>query len=359
MPDRRHHGRGNVNGTDVLAARADRLTTWFAAEVVGFAAPFSAIELVSGGRSNLTFALTDQAGQRYVLRRPPLGEHAATAHDVLREGLIAARLAGSGVPVAPVVGRCEDSDVIGSPFFVMRFVDAAVLAHPDHARQAFPGGIPGTAIARSMVDALVQIHSVDLTAVGLGSLVRPSSYVERQLKRLGASLDRLDDAPPALALDVRDLLVANAPPAGTGGGLLHGDYKLGNVMLDGAGRVLAVLDWELASFGEPLADLGWLVASWAEPSDPQWIVQPATVADGFPRRADVAELYAGASGRDVDRLDYYVALAFWRWSCINLGTRQRVRRAELAGQVIDVEAIERQIGWQLARAAALLRSGQS
>ena len=348
-----------MNGPHVLGARVEQLTGWFAAEVDGFAAPFTAIELVSGGRSNLTFALTDQAGQRYVLRRPPLGEHAATAHDVLREGLIAARLAGSGVPVAPVVGRCENSDVIGAPFFVMRFVDAAVLAHPDHARQTFPAGVPGMAIARSVVDALVRIHSVDLVTVGLGSLARPLSYVDRQLKRLGTSLERLDDASPALALHVRDLLVANAPPTGNGAGLLHGDYKLGNLMLDGAGRVLAVLDWELASFGEPMADLGWLVASWAEPSDPQWIVQPATVADGFPRRTAIAELYAGATGRDVDRLDYYVALAFWRWSCINLGVRQRVRRAELAGQVIDVEAIEWQIDWQLAHAETLLRSGQS
>jgi aminoglycoside phosphotransferase (APT) family kinase protein len=348
-----------MNGTEVLGARAAELTTWFETEVDGFAAPLTAIELISGGRSNLTFSLTDQAGQRYVLRRPPLGEHAATAHDVLREGLIAARLAASGVPVAPVVGRCEDSGVIGAPFFVMRFVDAAVLAHPDHAGRAFPDGVPGTAIARSVVDALVQIHAVDLAAVGLESLARPMSYVDRQLKRLGASLERLEDAPPPLALTVRDLLVADAPPTGDGGGLLHGDFKLGNLMLDRAGKVLAVLDWELASYGEPLADLGWLVASWAEPSDPQWIVQPATVAEGFPPRADIAELYADATGRAVGRLDYYVALAFWRWSCINLGIRQRVRRAELAGQVIDVEAIERQIGWQLARAEALLRSGPS
>ena len=324
-------------------------TTLAVAERVPGLRPPLDIVPIQGGRSNLTLLLRDAGGDRYVLRRPPLGAQPGTAHDVLREGRIVAALAGTGVPVAPVVGSDGTDDVVGAPFFVMRYVDAAVLSTPDDAHAA---GIPGDRLATALAGTLAELHTVDLDAVGLGGLRRPGGYPARQLRRLSRGLDHDARARFPMLEPVRDRLAAAVPPQAADR-LVHGDYKLGNVMVDPGGAVRAVLDWELTSVGDPLADVGWLVASWAEPGDGPWLVPPATLAGGFPGRAELAAAYAEAAGRDLADLDYYVALAYWRWSCINAGTRRRYLAGTTPGE-LDLAALDAQVGWQLDRAYELL-----
>jgi aminoglycoside phosphotransferase (APT) family kinase protein len=333
----------------VLEPYLSALAAWLAPRVGPVGLSLRA-ELVSGGRSNLTFALTDGRGQRYVLRRPPAGEHAASAHDVLREAFILAHLAGSRVPVPAVLGECPDPDVIGAPFFVMDFVDGVVLAD---AAAVGRHDLDRRRVAAGMIDALVAIHAVDLDAAGLGRLRRGGSYAARQLKRLRNGLHDDSVMRFPLLVDVHERLV-RVMPAQSGDSLLHGDFKLGNVIVGRESELRAVLDWELGSVGEPVADVGWLLASWADSADGRWLAPPATMAGGFPSRADMAKRYSAASGLDLADLDYYVALALWRWSCINAATRRRVVLGTGSGTPVDIGALDAQIAWQLARALDLL-----
>jgi aminoglycoside phosphotransferase (APT) family kinase protein len=337
-----------AQGTGAVDAAA--LGGWLAEHAPGYAGPLT-IDLLAGGRSNLTYRLEDAAGNRYALRRPPLGDLVGSAHDVGREYLIVSSLGATDVPVAPVVGSCPDPGVIGAPFFVMRFVDGHALSTPESADVLSPAA--RVRAGQQLAELLTRLHAVDLEATGLAQLHRPGSFVERQLRRLMRQQDDAMLADFPLLREVHDALAA-AVPAETGTGLLHGDFKIGNMLLADDGTINAVLDWELASVGDPLADVGWLVASWADDSDGTWLVPPPTTAPGFCSRDELKELYAAASGRDVRLVDYYVAFAFWRWSCINTGTRRRYLAGAMPGRTLDVGALEAQVAWQLERAAQLL-----
>jgi aminoglycoside phosphotransferase (APT) family kinase protein len=352
------------NGEDDVEAarRADAVSRlaglgdWLAATVDGFAGPVTDVRKLATGRSNLTYVLTGGDGTRYVLRRPPEGVGSSgRGHDVLREARVIDGLGPTGLPVPRVLATCHDAELIGAPFFVMDFVDGAVLTRPTDADSTGLTSDRSRAerATKALVGTLGDIHAVDLTAVGLDDLRRPGTYVERQLRRLGASVAGLPDSPgrdDLLAL--QEPLRAAAPPEQQVA-LLHGDYKLGNLMLDPASlSVAAVLDWELCSTGDPLADVGWLIASWAQPEDGRWLVPPATAAGGFPSRDDLAGWLADPT-RPARDLDYYVAFAFWRWSAINLGTRRRAMQGTTGGEV-DVDALDAQVAWQLSAAAQRL-----
>jgi aminoglycoside phosphotransferase (APT) family kinase protein len=340
-------------------ATIDRLGTWLSEQspqLPRFQGPIVSTSLISGGRSNLTSELVDSAGQRFILRRPPGGGHQGNAHDMLREARTIAAVSKAGVAAPEVIAQTDDSSVIGVPFFVMSFVDGHVLATADAARTLGIAWHPSRArrVAQSLAGALAAIHALDIDAAGLSDMRRRGSYVERQLRRFTGSVSRLP------ASEERDRQVklgetlSAAAPAEQSVGLLHGDYKLGNVIVRADGSVAAVLDWELASTGDPAADVGWLVASWAQPGDGRWLVPPATVAGGFPSRDEIAGMYAeaaGLPGSSVQHLDFYVAFAYWRWSAINLGTRQRNRDGTGSGSPIDLDALNDQIHWQLDRVA--------
>lgn len=355
---------GTTKGPTALTpAAVERLGSWLAEQSSHFRGPITSTALISGGRSNITTELVDASGARFVLRRPPDGAHLDNAHDMLREARTISAVTRAGVAAPEVIAQSDATSVIGVPFFVMRFVEGSVLATPEAARAAGIAGDPARAeaLARSLVSTLVAIHTVEIDAVGLTDMRRRSTYVARQLRRFTGSLSRLDASPARDRLLALGDLLSGAAPAERSVRLVHGDYKLGNVIVhapaeDGAGSptVAAVLDWELASTGDPAADVGWLVASWAQPGDGPWLVPPATIEGGFGSRDDIAEHYVQASGQDLPDLDFYVAFAYWRWSAINLGTRQRFVDGGGSGGAIDLPALDAQVDWQLDRVAELL-----
>jgi aminoglycoside phosphotransferase (APT) family kinase protein len=316
-----------------------RVTAWFEVHAPEVAPPLT-FELIAGGRSNLTYRVTDTAGHAWVLRRPPLGQVLATAHDMGREHRIIAALAATDVPVAPVVGLCEDEAVTGAPFYVMGFVDGLVARDAAAARALDVGA--RTRAGEQIPDVLARIHAVDPDAVGLGDLGRREGYVERQLKRWYGQWQKSKTRDLAVVDEVHDALATRVPEQGPAA-IVHGDYRLDNCLLAPDGTIAAVLDWELCTLGDPLADVGLLVVYWTEPEDRHpALLDASTTLEGFPTRAAVIERYAAASGRDVSDVDYFVAFGYWKLACILEGVYARYRGGVM-GESSGFEGFARQV----------------
>lgn len=304
----------------VKGIQTEQVTDWFVAHAPEVAPPLS-FELIAGGHSNLTYRVTDQDGRRWVLRRPPLGQVLATAHDMGREHRIITALAPTDVPVAPTIGLCTDEAVNGAPFYVMDFVDGLVVRaaevgerlSPDQRRRA----------GESLVDTMARIHAVDVDAVGLGDLGRREDYIARQLKRWYGQWNSSKTRELPAVDEVHDHLVANLPPQHEAT-IVHGDYRLDNCLVSPEGDVVAVLDWEICTLGDPLADLGLLMVYWSDPDDTaSGLLSPATALPGFPSRQELVDRYAATSGRDVSDLAAYVAFGYWKLACIVEGVYAR------------------------------------
>ena len=302
-----------------------RVTEWFE-EHIGDVRGELRFDLIAGGHSNLSFGVSDDLGRRWVLRRPPLGQVLATAHDMRREHKIIDALGPTEVPVPTVRGLCEDTDVNGAPFYVMDFVDGAVIRSEAQAASFDTAG--RRRIGESIVDVLATIHSVDVDAVGLGDLGRKEDYIARQLKRWYTQFQGSDEqVPGGLALpavhEVHDKLAANIPAQGPAA-IVHGDYRLDNCLIAPDGSVAAVLDWEICTLGDPLADVGLLNVYWADPDELAVMPQASpTALDGFARKAELMDRYAAASGRDLSDLDVFVAFGYWKLTCIIAGVYAR------------------------------------
>jgi len=298
------------------------VTAWFQAELPGARPPLR-FERLPGGRSNLTYRVRDAAGADFVLRRPPLHGVLQSAHDMAREHRIIAALAGTDVPVPAALGLCEDPTVTGTPFYVMGYVDGAVPTDEATVAAAFDERARAAA-ADSLLDALVALHQVDPDAVGLGRLGRREGYLERQLRRWKRQLEQSRTRELPVLDEVHRRLEAAVPAQVGPARVVHGDYRLDNVILSPAGRVLAVLDWELCTLGDPLADVGLLLVYWAEPGDTALPLGTApTRLPGFPPRAALTAAYAARSGRAADQLDYYVAFGYWKLAVILEGVYAR------------------------------------
>ncbi|MDZ7790084.1 MAG: phosphotransferase family protein [Xanthomonadales bacterium] len=285
--------------------------------------PPLSFEPIPGGRSNLTYTVTDAEDRRYVLRRPPLHSVLESAHDVAREARVMDALADSDVPVPVVVGSEADDEVNGAPFFVMEFVDGVIARDATVTRDLLDEP-QRAAASRALVDTLLALHDTDVDAAGLGDLGRRTGYVERQLKRWSGQLEKGSERELPLLVELGQRLAADVPePQGTT--IVHGDYRLDNLILSPDGQeVRAVLDWELCTLGDPLADVGMLYVYWAEDQD---VVTPLgnmpTILDGFWSRQQVMDAYATGSSLDLSELDFYVAFAFWRLAIILEGVFQR------------------------------------
>ena len=310
----------------------------------------SRASLISGGKSNLTFELTSDAGQ-VVLRRPPEGPLLPRAHDMGREARVQRALAGTPVPVPPILLE-DGGDLIGVPFYVMAKVDGYVV------RDDLPSGWADSeqnrrAIADVLVDTLADLHAIDPAEVGLGDYGRPSGLGERQVRRWSDQWERSRDRDVPAVEELGRRLRAD-PPSGPGGAIVHGDYRLDNCLLSKRmpPAVEAVLDWELSTLGEPLADLGMFLFYWREPTDPRPAMTPApTMRPGFPPRAYLAERYAKRTGADLSDLSSWVALAHFKSAAIAQGIAARVRAGSMAGQDFgDIESeVERVATEGLAR----------
>ena len=280
---------------------AESVTQWLSANVAGSVAPFH-FELIAGGHSNLTFSVTDSANHHYVLRRPPLSHALASAHDMGREHRVISALQNTKVPVAPTLAMCDDVSINDAPFYVMGFVDGIIVRDPEIASSTLT---PATRLqaSNSLVDTMAAIHAVDPVAVGLGELGRHDGYIERQLKRWYGQWNASKTRELSAVDRVHDELLKHLPVQGPAT-IVHGDYRLDNCMINSAGDIIAVLDWELCTLGDPLADLGLLMVYWSGPTDePSGTTFGTTTAEGFLNRAQLAERYAKVSGRDISHLD--------------------------------------------------------
>lgn len=299
------------------------LEEWFREKVPGIEPPLD-YEPIHGGLSNLTFLVTDQSGTRWVLRRPPLGKGLGTAHDMGREVKVVSALAPTPVPVPPVVGFCEDEEVTGAPFYVMEFVEGPVLRTPEQAA-LFPKAEDRVEIGNGLADVLAAIHEVDPDEAGLGDLGRREGYVERQLARWASQWEQSKTRELPMLEQVFERLSARVPEQ-VETTIVHGDFRLDNVIYSPSGEVAAVVDWELCTLGDPRADLGLLMVYWAEAGDHGIsIFRPATAEPGFPTRADLIARYAETSGRDLSELDYFIALGYWKLAVIIEGVLARFR----------------------------------
>ena len=307
---------GEVAGIDVPA-----VSSWLESNVDGATGPFR-FDLIAGGHSNLTYGVTDAHGTRMVLRRPPLGHRLASAHDMGREHRIISGLQSSAVPVAPALGYCDDDSVNDAPFYVMGFADGHVIRDETTAQTVLD--LAGRRRAsESIVDTMAAIHDVDLFACGLDTLGKHGDYIARQLHRWNKQWNLQRTRELASVDEVHAGLLENIPEQGPAT-IVHGDYRLDNCMVDGDGNVVAVLDWEICTLGDPLADLGLLMVYWTGPGDEAsaW-TGASTTSPGFLDRADLAERYGRTTGRDLSQLDYYVAFAYWKLACILEGVYAR------------------------------------
>jgi aminoglycoside phosphotransferase (APT) family kinase protein len=294
--------------------------------------------LIAGGKSNLTYLVTDGTHD-YVVRRPPLGHVLATAHDMAREYRVMDALAPTDVPVPAMVALCEDTDVIGAPFYVMQRVAGTPYARAAQLEEL--GEQRTRAITGRMVDTLVALHAVDYREVGLGEFGRPDGYIGRQVsrwkKQLAASTSR--------ELPGMDELVAyldaNVPESGEGT-IVHGDFRLDNLLVDtdpgsGEDRVTAVLDWEMSTLGDPLSDVALLLVyrELAEVSSGGAVVTDAPLAPGYLTRDEIIQRYAAGSGRDVSDIGYHQSLAFFKLAVILEGIYYRHSQGQTVGTGFD------------------------
>ncbi|MCP5029461.1 MAG: phosphotransferase family protein, partial [Actinomycetia bacterium] len=316
---------GLVEGTPPAGIDGHPTARWLTAHVQGAEPPFR-FEMVSGGRSNLTYRVTGVDGRSYALRRPPLGQVLATAHDMAREHRIISALWESAVPVAQTFGLCDDDAVNGATFYVMDFVEGTV-AHDIEIAATLSVG-QRQAASEHLVEVLACLHEVDVDAVGLGTLAKKEDYVARQIKRWTRQWDQSKDHDLELMDRVRHGLAATVPEQ-DGAGIVHGDYRVGNVMLDPSGRIAAVLDWELCTLGDVRADVGHLCSYWADEGEDDKL---PTATGNWWKRTQVAEAYAERTGTDLTDLDWFTAFAHWRLACIGQGVYARYRGGSMGDQ---------------------------
>ena len=299
----------------------ERLEAWFRESMEGVRPPLR-YERIAGGRSNLTYRVEDSEGGRWILRRPPLGTRLGSAHDMGREHRILTGLEGTGVPAPRPLAHCPDESVTGAEFYVMELVDGLVLRDEDDVEAAFEEA-DRRRLGEALIDTLADLHAVDPDAAGLGELGRRDGYAERQLKRWKRQWE--DSKTRDLEeMDETHRLLSERVPAQDATSIVHGDYRLDNVIVTPQREIAAVLDWELCTLGDPLADLGQLVVYWAERSDKVVpLTRAPTLAPGFPSRGELIARYAERSGRDVSQLDFFVALAYWKLAAILEGVYAR------------------------------------
>ncbi|WP_018788466.1 phosphotransferase family protein [Micromonospora sp. CNB394] len=310
----------------------DRLAAHLAVHRPDLSGPLSA-RLIAGGKSNLTYLL--RAGDReVVLRRPPLGHVLATAHDMAREHRVISALAPTGVPVPEPLLLCADESVIGAPFYLMAKVDGEVYRRREQTDALTAAQRRDLALA--MMDTLATLHRVEPAEVGLADFGRPEGYLARQVRRWAGQLDRSRSRALPGIDELRDALAASVPEGANAGRIVHGDYRLDNLLATvDPMTVRAVLDWEMATLGDPLADLGLLLTYWDVLGDGNPVADGIGPRAGFPTGADLIERYAGRSDVDVGPLHWHVALGCFKLAVICEGIHYRHTLGQTLGEGFD------------------------
>lgn len=327
--------------TDVPGLDCAGLTRWLERNHPTLAAGPLSATVIAGGRSNLTYRV-DGAVRPLVLRRPPLGHVLSSAHDMRREHRVIAALADSAVPVPPTVDIVDDAEraeVTGTTFFVMERVEGRVLAEPAHNRAYTAAGLH--ALGLRLAEILADLHAVDPGAVGLGDFGRPDGYLDRQLATWRRQLDASRSREVPWLDDLQERLGAAFPGGGDGAGIVHGDFRLDNVLVAGAADapdVAAVLDWEMATLGDPLVDLGilglyWDIRALGDGAFTQSAVAPGA---GYPDFDELVDVYAARSGRAIGDLSWYRAFAAYKLAVILEGIHFRYRAGDTVGEGFDL-----------------------
>ncbi len=341
--------------TETKGIETGKVTKWFLDNLEEVAPPLS-FELIPGGRSNLTYRVSDAAGRRYVLRRPPVGAVIATAHDMAREHRIISALAPTAVPVPPALGLCTDTSVNGEPFYVMDFVDGVVLEDSSATEKYVAAGLRRR-LGDEVVEILAELHALDPGEVGLGDLGRKEAYLARQLKRWSTQWEKTKTREVPAMDEIRRGLEKYMPEQ-QGASIVHGDYRLGNMLVDEQVHVAAVLDWELCTLGDPLADLGYIINNWAEPDDGEFAGGAAispTACRGFQSREEFLAAYEKASGRSVASIAYYRAFQYWRMAAIVEGVMSRYLKGVMGGAA-DTDLFRAQIDLLIDSALEMVRT---
>jgi aminoglycoside phosphotransferase (APT) family kinase protein len=313
--------------------------------------PVRATRIGQGGGSNFSFLLERDEG-RFVLRRPPRPPLPPSAHDMVREAQLQLALAPHGIRLPTIRAVCEDESVLGVPFYVMDFLEGDVIT------DSLPTGLEDEGARRKLgldlVDALSEIHAVDVTAPGVADFVRPGSYVERQVRRFTQlwEINQTRNLPDVVSVGE---WLARTMPEPLPLAVVHGDYRLGNMMVAPGEpeRIVAVLDWEMGAVGDPRADVGYLLATYSEPGgevNPLG-ASPATASPGFPTKRELVEHYRGQSGRDIEPLAWFQVLALWKAAVFCEAIYGRFVRGELAAE--DESAARFELGVPLLARTAL------
>jgi aminoglycoside phosphotransferase (APT) family kinase protein len=335
----------------------DRVRTFLDEQGLG-SGELRAQRIGEGGGSNFSFLLEREDGSQFVLRRPPRPPLPPTAHDVVRESRLQLALAPLGIRVPNIRAVCEDESLLGVPFYVMDYIDGHVITadlptpldeDPEARRR----------LGEDLVDTLVEIHAADVTTPALAAFARLGNYNERQVRRFAQLWEINQTRELPTVVEVGEWLAANVPeqlPAT----VVHGDYRLGNMIVT-RGRpdhIAAVLDWEMGTIGDPRADVGYLVATYSEPggeSNPLG-TSPVTGTEGFPSRAELAARYAERSGRQLEPLVWFEALALWKAAVFCEAIYGRYVRGELAAEDERAKRFETGVPLLAETAAAFISS---
>ena len=311
---------------------ADRVEAFLDTHAIG-SGPIDVSRIGDGGGSNFTF-LVERNGERFVLRRPPRPPLPPSAHDMVREANLQEAIRAAGFErLAEIVAVCDDEGVLGVPFYVTRFIEGHVIT--DDLPPGLELADARRALGLDLVDALVEIHAADVSNPALAAFARPGSYLERQVRRF-AQLWEINQTREIPAVDEVGRYLAAHLPEPLPSTVVHGDYRLGNMMVapDEPTRIVAVLDWEMGAIGDPRADVGYLLATYSEPGGRASALgsSPVTATAGFPSRAQLVERYAAASGRDVEPLAWFEALALWKAAVFCEAIYGRYVRGELGAE---------------------------
>ncbi len=329
---------------------------WLSEHIDGAVGPFE-FEFITGGHSNLTYRVTGSDGTAMVLRRPPLGAILASAHDMGREFKIISGVGRTSVPVPRALGLCQDDSVNGAPFYIMNFVEGVVVSDDEIAATSLPDPAVRMTLSNSVIDVLAALHTADPDTIGLGDLGRKEAYLDRQLKRWVTQWEKAKTRELPEMDEAHALLVA-AKPEQRYTGIVHGDYRLGNMLSDTEqGTVKAVLDWELCTLGDVLADVGYILNNWGQPGEPLPVGATAypTTIGGFAGRDQLVERYSEKTGFEVGDINYYRAFQYWRLAAIVEGVLNRYLQGVMGDDSVDTDLYSQQVVSLVTNALTLLR----
>lgn len=315
----------------------DAVSAWLAPHLPGATSPFT-YQRLTAGRSNLTFTVSDSEERSWVLRRPPLSDTAATARHLDREWAILTILDAGPVPVPAPIAQCSDPTVTGAPFYVMEHLAGLTIEDEDDADRL--SAAARRTLSEQLVDTLADLHRIDCDRPELRPFTRDEPYLSRQLRQWHRQIDSAagpdgSNAPAGLT-ELHRRLVAERPEERYVG-IVHGDYRPGNLIVGPDGAVIGVLDWELWTVGDVLADLGWLLATWSSPEAVDWA---AAQTPGFAGPDDLIARYQAQTGYDLDRVNYYHAFALWKLSCIALQALSRYRSGAMGTHDVDLHSLQ-------------------